>query len=145
MAAASQLLLGLSGFMEEGVVVRCATQRALGGSDQMPVLGTTRVRGSVVYLSTRHVCAPLAWLKPSSPTISAAELDAVVTVAHELFHTRGVEDERLTECSAVRLTWKWVQRISSYTTGARAAAKRHLLDNSLRPPGYKLAPSCTLA
>jgi len=67
MAAASQLLLELSGFMEEGVVVRCATQRALGGSDQMPVLGTTRVRGSVVYLSTRHVCAPLAWLKPSAP------------------------------------------------------------------------------
>jgi len=144
-AAARQLLLELSESMETRVVVRCVTQKALGDDGEGQAFGSTWVGGSVISLSTRYVCAPLARMSPSSPTIRDTELDAVVTVAHEWFHTRGVADERVTECYAVRLTWEWIQRVSSYTPRARAAAKRHLLDNSLRPPAYKLASSCTLA
>jgi len=144
-AAARQLLLELSESTDTRVVVRCVTQSALGDDGAGQAFGSTWVGGSVILLSARYVCAPLARMRPSSPAISDTELDAVVTVAHEWFHTRGVDDERVTECYAVRLTWEWIRRASSYTPRAREAAKRHLLDNSLRPPAYKLASSCTLA
>ncbi len=143
-AAASRLLFELSESREERVVARCVSQSALGESGGVLVFGMTTVRGDVLYLSTRYVCVPLARMSPLSPTISNVEIDAVKTVAHEWFHTRGVENERVTECYAVRLTWKWIQQGSSYTPRARAAARQHLLDNSHREAGYKLGPGCTL-
>jgi hypothetical protein len=113
------------------------------------ILGAARLNGNVLYLSTRYVCEPLAvaWRNApiftghAQPSIPLASVDAVETVAHEWFHTRGVSSEERTECHAVQYTWKWLRR-GAYSATFLRAARCHLLDNRRRPLAYKIPPNC---
>jgi hypothetical protein len=113
------------------------------------VLGLAFIRGNALYLSTKYVCEPLAAAYRNAPIFTChaqasmplAAVDAVETVAHEWFHTRGVSNEERTECHAVQYTWKWLRR-GDLSSAFLLRAKRYLLDNRLRPPAYKIPPNC---
>ncbi len=145
---AAQFLREISESKANGVSIRCVTfpdESAKG----FIYLGAARLRGHVLYLSLRYVCRPLAVAFRSAPfftgqpqpTVPFSSLDAVETVAHEWFHTRGVASEQITECHAVQYTWKWLRR-SNRSRSYLAAARRHLVDNSRRPPEYKIPANC---
>lgn len=145
---AAQYLHEISESKARGIGVRCVIfldESAKG----FVFFGAARLRGHVLYLSLLYVCLPLAVAYRRSPiftghpehTLPFSSVDAVETVAHEWFHTRGVASEERTECHAVQYTWKWLRR-SDLSRAYLAAARRHLLDNSRRPPQYKIPASC---
>jgi hypothetical protein len=115
------------------------------------IYGAAIVKGNTMLLSNRYVCQPLAYAYRQAPIFTGHSrtalpfnsIDAVETVAHEWFHTRGVVSEEQTECHAVQYTWKWLRR-GAFPASFLAAARRHLLDNSRRPPGYKIPAGCLL-
>jgi hypothetical protein len=145
---AAQYLKEISELKAHGISVRCVTFPHE-GVPGFTVFGAARLRGHVLYLSLRYVCRPLAvayrsapiFTGHSQPTLPFSSVDAVETVAHEWFHTRGVESEERAECHAVQYTWKWLRR-SDLRPTYLAAARRHLLDNSRRPPQYKVPANC---
>lgn len=140
----NQLLWELSESKNRRVSGRCVPQRLLGGGKDWRTLGMARVGGNIFYVSSRYVCTPLAQVMSDrfNPRLTRAQVDAIVTVAHEWFHTRGVSREHVAECHAVRWAWKWLKRSGPYTNLEQM--RRFLLDNSYRPVGYKLAPTCRL-
>jgi hypothetical protein len=109
------------------------------------LLGMARIKGKSMLLDDAIVCDPLAKFEASRPTgiPSKAVLLALSVVAHEYGHTLGLKRENVVECFAARLVWKWVSR-SDLGPVYDASAQKFLLDNSRRPPAYKLLPSCTL-
>jgi hypothetical protein len=109
------------------------------------VLGMARIEGKSMLLDQTIVCDPLPKFLGARPTgiPSDAVLLALSAVAHEYGHTLGLRRENVVECFAARLVWKWVRR-SSLGPASAASAQAFLLDNSRRPPAYKLLPSCTL-
>jgi hypothetical protein len=147
---ATQFLIEISESKTKPMAVGCVTFPDE-GSKGFVIYGAAIVRGNVMLLSTRYVCQPLAYAwrhspiftGQSQPTLPFSSIDAVETVAHEWFHTRGVASEKQAECHAVQYTWKWLRR-SSRSASFLAAARRHLLDNSRRPPGYKIPSGCLL-
>ena len=143
---AKQYLNEIAGLKARPIVVRCVTFPG----ESIPAagfvtLGAAHILGNTIYLSTRYVCKPLAvaWRNApiftgrARPSIPLASVDAVETVAHEWFNTRGVR----TECHAVQYTWKWLRR-GDYPPSFLRAARRHLMDNGRRPPGYKIPANC---
>lgn len=148
---AAQFLIEISESKTKPMAVACVTFPDE-GSKGFVIYGAAIVRGNVMLLSTRYVCQPLAYAWRHSPiftgqpelTLPFSSIDAVETVAHEWFHTRGVASEEQTECHAVQYTWKWLRR-ANLSASFLAVARRHLLDNSRRPPGYKIPSGCLLA
>jgi hypothetical protein len=134
--------------LRPNLTVRCVNFSTLGDPGSI-IRGAALLRGNVLYLSTRYVCTPLAGVWRTSPiftgsdrsSISLAGVDAIETVAHEWFHTQGIANEERTECHAVRYTWKWLQR-SDLAPMFLSQLKRHLIDNSRRPPGHKIPATC---
>jgi hypothetical protein len=141
---AAQYLIAISESKTKPMAVACVTFPAE-GSKGFVVDGAAIVKGNVMLLSTRYVCQPLAYAWRHAPiftghqesTLPFSSVDAVETIAHEWFHTRGVASEGTAECHAVQYTWKWLRR-SNLSPDFVAIARQHLLNNSRRPPGYKI-------
>ena len=91
------------------------------------------------------MCQPLANFEGTRPTglPSKAVLLALSVVAHEYGRALGLKRENIVECFAARLVSKWVRR-SDLGAAYNASAQKFLLDNSRRPPAYKLLSTCTL-
>ncbi len=111
-------------------------------------VGAARIRGTALYLDRAIIChALLAWYdepQGGTPDMSPALLGALETVAGTYGFTLGFERPYVAECYAARVVWKWVLRSDpGYPVAAKA--RTYLLDNSYRPPGYKLKPTCTLS
>jgi hypothetical protein len=150
-AIAAQYLLEISESKSKPILVACATI-----PDKLTpgyvFLGGAVLKGNVMLLSTKYVCQPLAYAyrrSPiftghSQPTLPFSSVDAVEIVANEWFNTQGVADIRRSICHAVEYTWKWLRR-SDLSPAFMVAARRHLLDNGLRPEGYAVAPGCLTA
>jgi hypothetical protein len=148
---AAQYLLEISESKSKPIAVACVTI-----PDKLTpgyiFLGGAVLKGNVMLLSTKYVCQPLAFAFRRSPiftghaqpTLPFSSLDAVEIVANEWFYTQGVADVRRSICHAVEYTWKWLRR-SDLSPAFMAAARRHLLDNGLRPEGYAVAPGCLTA
>jgi hypothetical protein len=148
---AAQYLLEISESKSKPIVVACATI-----PDKLTpgyvFLGGAVLKGNVMLLSTKYVCQPLAAayrLSPiftghAEPTLPLSSVDAVEIVANEWFNTQGVANIRRSICHAVEYTWKWLRR-SDLSPAFMAVARRHLLDNGLRPEGYAVAPGCLTA
>ena len=109
------------------------------------ILGAARIKGKSMILDDKLVCDPLVAYAVSRPTthVTPSTLLALSVVAHEYGHTLGLRRENVAECFAARVVWKWVRR-ANLTPSDRARAHTFILDNSSRPPAYKLAPTCTL-
>jgi hypothetical protein len=108
-------------------------------------LGLARVRGKALYLDRALVCAPLLgyYLERGAVQFSDRLLLGLDAVAVTYGFTLGLRRYDVAECYGVRVVWKWVERSDpGYDTAVQA--RRFLLDNSYRPVGYKLKPSCTL-
>jgi hypothetical protein len=147
-AIAAQYLLEISESKSKPIVVACATI-----PDKLTpgyvFLGGAVLKGNVMLLSTKYVCQPLAYAfrhapiftGHAQPTLPFSSVDAVEIVANEWFNTQGVANVKNSICHAVEYTWKWLRR-SDLSPSFLAAARRHLLDNGLRPEGYAVAPGC---
>ena len=150
-AIAAQYLLEISESKSKPIIVACATipDKLTPG---FVFLGGAVLKGNVMLLSTKYVCQPLAYAYRQSPiftghaqpTLPFGSVDAVEIVANEWFNTQGVANVRRSICHAVEYTWKWLRR-SDLSPAFMAAARRHLLDNGLRPEGYAVAPGCLTA
>jgi hypothetical protein len=147
---AAQYLLEISELKTKPMAVACVTfpdERSKG----FIIYGAAIVKGNLMLLSSRYVCQPLAYAYRNAPiftgharsTLPFSSIEAVETVAHEWFHTRGVANEEQAECHAVQYTWKWLRR-SNLSASFLASARRHLLDNSRRPTDYKVPAGCLL-
>jgi hypothetical protein len=109
-------------------------------------VGLARLHGKVLYLDRSLVCAPLRvyYLHQGPVRFSDQLLLGLDAVAVTYGFTLGLSRYYVAECYGVRVVWKWVRRSDpGYETAVKA--RRYLLDNSYRPPGYKLKPSCTLS
>ena len=148
---AAQYLLEISESKSKPIIVACATipDRLTPG---IVFLGGAVLKGNVMLLSTKYVCQPLAYawrhspifIGHSEPTLPLSSVDAVEIVANEWFATQGVANLKNSICHAVEYTWKWLRR-SDLSPAFLTAARRHLLDNGLRPNGYAVAPGCLTA
>ncbi|HWB23804.1 MAG TPA: hypothetical protein VG652_13065 [Gaiellaceae bacterium] len=111
-------------------------------------VGAARIHGSALYLGRSIICdALLSWYdKPqgATPDMSPALLAALETISGTYGFTLGLKRYPVVECYAARVVWKWVLR-SDPGYKVAAAARTYLLDNSYRPPGYKLKSTCTLS
>lgn len=145
---AGQFLLEISELKTKPMLVACVTIHHM-GPQNFVFLGGAIVKGNVMLLSTHYVCQPLAYAwrhSPiftgrSQPSLPLSSIDAVEIVAQEWFHTQGLVSPPRSTCRAVEYTWKWLRR-SDLSPSFLALARRHLLNNSLRPPGYTVSASC---
>jgi hypothetical protein len=146
---ATQYLLELSELHAKDISVQCVTQQKLNTllpptkSDPAPS-GFARGHGKVIYLSTTHVCDPLARIQRQARTLDKDALEALVVVAREYGNTLGLQRGSVVECYAVHTTWKWVKRSALLSAATRSSARAYLLDNRHRPPEYALAATCAL-
>jgi hypothetical protein len=108
-------------------------------------LGLARLHGKALYLDRALVCAPLRRysLEQGPVQFSNRLLLGLDAVAVTYGFTLGLRRYPVAECYGVRVVWKWVER-SDPGYEAAAQARSYLLDNSYRPAGYELEPSCTL-
>jgi hypothetical protein len=145
---AGQYLLEISELKTKPMLVACVTIQHT-GPQGFVFLGGAIVKGNVMLLSARFVCQPLAYAWRQSPiftghsqqTLPFSSIDAVEIVAQEWLHTQGVVSTQRSICRAVQYTWKWLRR-SDFSRSFLAIARRHLLDNGLRPAGYSVSTSC---
>jgi hypothetical protein len=111
-------------------------------------VGAARIHGTALYLGRTLICHPLLeeYEKPQGGAVdmSPALLQALETVAATYGYTLGFRRYYVSECFAARVVWKWVLRSDpGYPVAAKA--RSYILDNSYRPPAYKLKPTCTLS
>jgi hypothetical protein len=109
-------------------------------------IGLARLHGKALYLDRSLVCAPLRvyYLHQGPVRFSDPLLLGLDAVAVTYGFTLGLSRYYVAECYGVRVVWKWVLRSDpGYQTAV--TARRYLLDNSYRPAGYKLKPTCTLS
>jgi hypothetical protein len=111
-------------------------------------VGAARIHGTALYLGRTLICHPLLeeYERPQggAADTSPALLQALETVAATYGYTLGLGRYYVSECFAARVVWKWVLR-SDLGYSVAAKARSYILNNSYRPPAYKLKPACTLS
>jgi hypothetical protein len=137
-----------SGLAGKPLTVRCwpasswtqAVKRAVAPSAGIParsVLGFAAVGGSSVDLAPA-ICARLRALAsgaaPPDRLFSAA---ALVTLAHEAWHTRGIESEAVAECLAVQTARDVARRFAVAAAYAREAVHLYWGRYDEERPAYR--------
>lgn len=67
---------------------------------------------------------------------------ALVTLAHESWHLRGVKNEAQTQCYAIQSVYAVARGLGVPERGARLVAARAALDDALKPPGDYKSREC---
>lgn len=127
--------------------VRCITGTSLANmTGSRSTLGLTLAPAAGwphVFLHENAVCKPITAYATSGDLYNTT-VDAYVTIGHEAAHFHGIHNEREAECAGVRFAYSYLGRIGAYRTYTRSGVRATLLDDSGRPPAYKLRGTCAL-
>lgn len=124
--------------------VRCVTGftlRNLGGS--AITMGMTDSYEHRVWFHEQRVCQPIERYTETG-RLTNFTVDAFATIGHEAAHYHGTHSEREAECQGVRWAYSYLKRIGVMRTYDAADIRATLLDDSPRPPAYKLHGTCAL-
>ncbi len=106
--------------------------------------GVAAVGGDLAYLTPER-CLALYRLAFKGEVTSSQTARALVVLAHEAWHLRGVRDEGTTECYALQAGVETGQRLGLSQDTARQMMQQQLTENALRSrasPDYLVPPDC---
>ena len=145
-AAAGQYLIQISESKAKPIPIVCATIPDDAASGVV-FLGGALVKNKAMVLSLSAVCQPLqvAWHNALSghaqSTLPFGTVDAIEIMAKEWFVAQGITSAQRALCKGAQYTWKWLRR-SDLSPSFLTAARTHLLDRALLPPGYTITAGC---
>lgn len=128
---------------EKPVTIRCDEERAHVGVVQ-GAEGVAWVGGALAYLTPER-CYDLYRLAFRGDITSSRTALAVVVLAHEAWHLRGVGDEGVTECYALQSGVALGKRLGLSGETARRMMRQQLAENALRglgSAGYRVPLEC---
>ena len=106
--------------------------------------GAAVVGGTVAYLTPER-CLQLYRLAFEHDEPSSQTARAIVVLAHEAWHLRGIEDEGVTECFAVQSGVALGRRFGLSESTAGRLMRQQLVENALRRGGgfeYRMPADC---
>jgi hypothetical protein len=128
---------------EKPVTIRCDEERAHVGVVQ-GAEGVARVGGTLAYLTPER-CYDLYRLAFRGDITSSRTALALVVLAHEAWHLRGVRNEGVTECYALQAGVELGRRLGLSEETARQMMRQQLTENALRGLGsaeYRVPSEC---
>lgn len=125
------------------VTIRCDEERAhVGGAQRIE--GVARVGGTRAYLAPER-CHDLYRLAFRGEVVGGRTARALVVLAHEAWHLRGVGEEGEAECYALQSGVELGERLGLSEETARRMMRQQLVENALRGLGsaqYRVPPEC---
>jgi hypothetical protein len=119
--------------------------RTLSGDHSKGVsYGITNIYPGIVVFNKTKVCSPFAAYWGGAP-LNAKRLNAVLTIAHESAHLRGIRNEAAAECAGVRGALRILKAGREKPYMLRVARRTLLVEfEPYRPPAYKLRGRCAV-
>ncbi len=128
---------------EKPVTIRCDESGDYVGAVQHAD-GVAAVGGNLAYLTPER-CLDLYRLALKGEVRPNRTATAIVVLAHEAWHLRGVADEGTTECYALQTGGEIGRRLGLSVDTAQRMMRRQLVDNARRgeaSPAYRVPPDC---
>ncbi|MDW8339596.1 MAG: hypothetical protein RMM28_10710, partial [Thermoleophilia bacterium] len=125
------------------VTIRCDEGRAHVSLAQ-GIEGIARVGGTRAYLAPER-CHDLYRLSVHGEVSGGRTARALIVLAHEAWHLRGVGDEGEAECYALQSGVELGRRLGLSEESARRMMRQQLVENALRDLGsaeYRVPPEC---
>ena len=101
------------------------------------------MRTGQVVVDRNLVCAPIETYG-GTRRLTNLTITALTTIGHEAAHARGVRSERTAECAGIRFAYRWMKSHGTLLEYDAAGVVADLMDDSNRPPAYKLRGTCSL-